>query len=105
VVGLFCNRRLRGGRQTGRRRRGVRTTRLRRPRQRHSSKAPTASTASRPAFVTIASRPSLGRDGAVIILIWVRSEAECFLKWDWTAQITLIRFNKFGHARSWLTPG
>src|SRR5438067_4207911 len=28
-----------------------------------------------------------------------------FLKWDWTAQITLIRFNKFGHARSWLTPG
>jgi len=30
-----------------------------------SSKAPTASTASRPAFVTIASRPSKGRDGAV----------------------------------------
>src|SRR5204863_2608081 len=30
-----------------------------------SSKAPSASTASRPAFVTIASRPSVGRDGAV----------------------------------------
>src|SRR5438045_1145338 len=29
-----------------------------------SSKAPSASIASRPAFVTIASRPSLGRDGA-----------------------------------------
>ena len=31
--------------------------------QRCSSKAPLASTASRPAFVTIASRPSVGRDG------------------------------------------
>ena len=30
-----------------------------------SSKAPSASTASRPAFVTIASRPSVGRDGGV----------------------------------------
>src|SRR5437764_14166952 len=29
-----------------------------------SSKAPSASTASRPAFVTIAIRPSVGRDGA-----------------------------------------
>src|SRR2546423_1249927 len=30
----------------------------------------------------------------VIILIWVRQETECFCKWDWTAQITLIRFIK-----------
>src|SRR5256886_3036667 len=30
-----------------------------------SSAAPSASTASRPAFVTIASRPSVGRDGGV----------------------------------------
>src|SRR5213075_841004 len=43
-----------------------------------SSAAPSASTASRPAFVTIASRPSLGRDGAVIILIWVRRRKEYF---------------------------
>ena len=33
------------------------------------------STASRPASVTIASRPSEGRDGEDIILIWVRREA------------------------------
>src|SRR5712675_3005419 len=39
---------------------GVGTTRLRRPRQHNSSSAPPASTASRPAFVTIASRPSVG---------------------------------------------
>src|SRR3954470_23211423 len=60
-----------------------------------SSKAPSASTASRPAFVTIASRPSLGRDGSVIILIWVRREPNYFFNWDWIAQISLIRFNKF----------
>src|SRR5258707_15113166 len=38
---------------------GVRTTRLDRTRQHHSSSAPTASTASRPALVTIAIRPSV----------------------------------------------
>jgi hypothetical protein len=27
-------------------------------------------------------------------LIWVRREMENFLMWDWTTQITLIRFNK-----------
>jgi hypothetical protein len=32
-------------------------------------------------------------------LIWVRGEAENFLEWDWTGEITLIRFNKFRHAR------
>src|SRR3954452_11614555 len=35
----------------------------------------------------------------LIVLIWVRSETECFCKGDWTAQISLIRFNKFGPAR------
>jgi hypothetical protein len=45
-----------------------------------SSKAPSASTASRPAFVTIASRPSVEQDGAVIILIWVRRRKEYFCK-------------------------
>ena len=32
-------------------------------------------------------------------LIWVKAEAENFLKWDWTGGITLIRFNKFGRPR------
>src|SRR5213592_3492892 len=59
-----------------------------------SSKAPSASIASRPAFVTIASRPSLGRDGAVIILIWVKREQNYFCKWEWTGQIRLNQFNK-----------
>src|SRR5256714_13755002 len=35
-----------------------------------SSKAPSASIASRPAFVTIASRPSVEQDGAVLKMIW-----------------------------------
>src|SRR3954447_22702536 len=64
-----------------------------------SSAAPSASTASRPAFVTIASRPSVERDGALIILIWVKLEWKCFCKQDWTAQISLIRFKKFAGAR------
>jgi hypothetical protein len=46
--------------RTWRQRRGVRTTRLRRPHQMPSSEAPSASTASRPALVTIAKRPSSG---------------------------------------------
>src|SRR3954469_22679713 len=43
--------------------RGVGTTQLGRTRQRRSLKAPTASTASLPAFVTFAKRPSVGRTG------------------------------------------
>jgi hypothetical protein len=41
-----------------------------------SSLAPLASTASRPASVTIANRPSVGRDGGHIQLIWVRPQAK-----------------------------
>jgi len=37
-----------------------------------------ASTASRPAFVTIASRPSVGRDGGNLSLIWVSDKTEFF---------------------------
>ncbi len=37
-----------------------------------------ASTASRPASVTIASRPSVGQDGEIMELIWVRREANFF---------------------------
>jgi hypothetical protein len=47
---------------------------------------PPTSTASRPASVTIASRPSVGRDGDDIDLIWVSGEAEYFCKRDWTAK-------------------
>ena len=45
-----------------------------------SSEAPLASTASRPASVTIAIRPSVGRDGGDLNLIWVRRERKYFLK-------------------------
>src|SRR2546423_8918176 len=45
-----------------------------------SSKAPSASTASRPAFVTIASRPSLGRDGAGYSFDLGHSGTEIFLQ-------------------------
>jgi hypothetical protein len=34
-----------------------------------------------------------------IELIWVNRERKCFFKRDWTAQITLIRFDKFVPAR------
>src|ERR1700743_2590789 len=43
-----------------------------------SSEAPPASTASRPASVTIATRPSVGRDAADVNLIWVRCERKYF---------------------------
>src|SRR6266446_1513262 len=60
---------------------GVRTTRLRRPRQHHSSSAPTASTASRPAFVTIAIRPSCRNETVRISeLIWVGRKQKYFCK-------------------------
>jgi hypothetical protein len=61
VIGLCCHRRQRNYfRQLERQHRAVRTTRLRRPHQRVSSSALTTSTASRPAFVTIANRPLCG---------------------------------------------
>ena len=33
-------------------------------------------------------------------MICPTGEAEYLCKWDWTGQITLIRFNKFGQART-----
>jgi hypothetical protein len=35
----------------------------------------------------------------VLRVIWVRCEAEYFLKWDWTGQISLIRLDKFVFSR------
>jgi hypothetical protein len=65
-----------------------------------SSEAPPASTASRPASVTIASAPVWDRTAMDIDLIWVRREAEYFLKLDWTGQISLIRLTKFRFSRN-----
>src|SRR5215208_7317450 len=42
----------------------------------------------------------VGRDEVAYEVIWVKLERKCFRKWDWTAQISLIRLNKFGRARS-----
>src|ERR1700681_1100435 len=69
VIGLFCHHhRRKYFPPTTRRRRGVRATRRRRPRQYDSSSAPPASTASRLTSVTIAKRPSEGRDRIAIVL-------------------------------------
>ncbi len=53
-----------------------------------SSLAPLASTASRPASVTIANRPSVGRDGNRYRLIWVFGKSEYFCKRGWTRGTT-----------------
>jgi hypothetical protein len=39
---------------------------------------------------------------ADIEVIWVNREAEYFCKWDWTAQISLIRLNKFAAQLRWV---
>jgi hypothetical protein len=55
-----------------------------------------ASTASRPAFVTIAKRPSLWDETAGDMeVIWGAGEAEYFWRGEWTTQISLNWFNKF----------
>ncbi|MGO8908826.1 MAG: hypothetical protein ACLQDM_05810, partial [Bradyrhizobium sp.] len=60
-----------------------------------SSEAPLASTASRLAFVTIASRPSCrGGTAGDVVLIWVKPERIYFCKQDWTGSISLIRLKK-----------
>jgi hypothetical protein len=65
-----------------------------------SSAAPPTSTASRLAFVTIASRPSeeAGR-GELVKMICPTAKAKYFFSYDWTGSIRLIRFMKFGFRR------
>src|ERR1700682_163423 len=48
--------------------------------------------------------PLQGDETAKLLnLIWVRREWKYFCKWDWTGQITLIRFNKLSPVREgWL---
>src|SRR6267154_6094878 len=48
-------------------------------------KGASASTASRPAAVTIACRPSVGQDGGVVKVICPTPEAKYFCKGGWTA--------------------
>src|SRR6266566_9322778 len=55
---------------------GVGTTRLRRPRQHVSSSALTASTASRPALMTLRNAPQRGRDQIAILLILPSRQGE-----------------------------
>src|SRR5215212_3601812 len=68
--------------------------------QHRSSAVLPASIASRPASVTIASRPLGGTRRRGFEVIWVRREPKNFCEQDWTTQITLIRFNKFAYART-----
>ncbi len=80
---------------------GVRTTRLHRPRQHHSSSALPASTASRPAFVTIAIRPSVWDEtGRISELIWVESEAKYFCKRDLTGFLKIRSDLPVGQTRA-----
>jgi len=52
-----------------------------------SSLAPPASTASRPASVTIASAPLRDETARISELIWVRREQKYFCKWGWTGKL------------------
>jgi hypothetical protein len=61
---------------------------------------PAASTASRPAFVTIAIRPFVGQDGQLVELICPTGKAEYFCAQIWTGRIALIRFNNLAFTRN-----
>jgi hypothetical protein len=62
-------------------------------------KSASTSTASRPAFVTIASRPSFW-DGTARNkpVIWVGRKQKYFRRHDWTGRTNLIPFNKLRDA-------
>ena len=53
-----------------------------------------------PTFVTIAKRPSVGRDAMDTPVIWVEREAEYSFRQIWTGKITLIWFRKLVFARN-----
>src|SRR5712692_1965028 len=60
----------------------------------------TASTASRPASMTMANAPLGDGTAGDIEVIWVKREAEYFCKWDWTGKSVIcpsgkIRLNRF----------
>jgi hypothetical protein len=59
-----------------------------------------ASTASHPAFVTMANAPLAGKGrGELVELICPTAKAKYFLKEDWTTQISLNLFMKFEFSR------
>ena len=64
-----------------------------------SSKAPLASTASRPASVTMASAPRVGRDGGTRKVICGFGKPEYFFARDWTGRNSLIRLEKLDFRR------
>src|ERR1700686_1674192 len=64
-----------------------------------SSEAPLAATASSPASVTIAIRPSSGGDGCGYKVIWDFGKPEYFFKGDWTGRNSLIRHRKLDFTR------
>ena len=104
VIGLFCHRRLADtSARLERQRRGVRTTRLRRPRQHDSSSAPTASTASRPASVTIAIRPSVGRDGGGYRVDLGQTRTEIFLQMGLDRKIASQPVGQISRPVCWAT--
>jgi hypothetical protein len=65
-------------------------------------KSAAASTAFRPAFVTIAKRPFEEQNARVVKVICPMSEAKYFFEWDWTGSISLIRFDKLAFWRKQL---
>ena len=65
-----------------------------------SSEAPPASTASNPASVTIAIRPSSGVDGGGYKVICDFGKPEYFFERDWTDRISLIRLRKLDFTRN-----
>ncbi|SHG52611.1 hypothetical protein SAMN05444169_2885 [Bradyrhizobium erythrophlei] len=101
AIGLSCHRRLRKSlpaNLTPASRRQDHTI-LPSARKTLSSEAPPAATASSPAFVTIAIRPSSGVDGWVIKVIWGFGKPEYFFKRDWTGRNSLIWFRKLDFRR------
>ena len=70
--------------------------------------APSASTASRPAFVTLRNAPPKGRDGTDIAVIWVSEKQKYFCKRGWTGFSDLpvgqIRLNVKGNFFSIVIP-
>jgi hypothetical protein len=63
-------------------------------------KSAAASTAFRPAFVTIAKRPFEEQNARVVKVICPTSEAKYFFEQDWTGSISLIRLNKLAFWRN-----
>src|SRR5229473_7421053 len=101
AIGLSCHRRLRKSlpaNLTPASRRQDHTI-LPSARKALSSEAPLAATASSPASVTIAIRPSSGVDGGGYRVICNFGKSEYFFGRGWTGQITLIRLEKLDFTR------